>query len=949
MNCFFPFKEKPESRKAKSSEEVVIAKEHNLRVFSYSELKTATDNFNSSLKVGEGGFGSVYKATIRHPKGKEGVPTAVAIKRFTGELGSREWLTEVQLLGVVDHPNLVKLLGYCSVVGKRAVHRLFVYEYMPNGSLDYHLFNKASTTLPWTSRLEIILGAAQGLAYLHEGLEIQVIYRDFKPSNVLLDEYFKPKLSDCGLAKKGPTDDCDHVSTSVTGTIGYIAPEYISTGHLSVKCDVYSFGVVLYEILAGRRALDRNLPLDQLLLEWVKLHPADSKGFSTIIDARLENQYSLSAARKIAKLADTCLNKYPKYRPRMSQVVMILKQVMEESGEESFSEKRRSESSASSNLVALNKHSDQMGDIDTSRRMKGFLKPDEQNLYAPDPKSRGEEDSERLQLQVHQYSDPPIGTFGRGSTSGNAPEEGVLSMGELINEMGEAEDEGSLNEVTQSFYEELLEEILLGKLEETPPDQRELEESNCHLLKVPPTISHHFSILCVLDLSSTEINSLPQSISRLVALQKLFLRSCELLMELPPEIGELVNLEVLDLEGTEILCLPKEIAKLVNLTCLKVSFYGYANQTVIPRRVLSNLSILIELIIDVTPFGEWWEVEAIVDDLCSLKELRTLQLYLPTAEPLEELTLIFPGLANFRFTVGRHEEHFISRLPHNVEEEFNNREKLDKGLKYLNGNSIPNGVTEVLKHANAFFLQRHWTAKSLSEFGHKNMTQVKFCLVMECNEFRSIIDSEQFNRGKYDRGESEDFEYFDEANVLGSLERLIIRYMKNMESIWKGPVGKGSLSNLKSFALHTCPNLTSLFTIDMLINLTNLEELIVEDCPKLDSLVSLKSTGSKPGLFLRSLKKISLLELPELASISGSLCIAPNLERMVIFYCPKLEKLSTMEVSSTDLKVIKGEKEWWDALKWYESDLSTEHEDYVARLFIPLKRDGDLMAQLTKD
>ncbi|KAG5525748.1 hypothetical protein RHGRI_032138 [Rhododendron griersonianum] len=864
MNCIFPFKEKPESRKAKSSEEVVIAKEHNLRVFSYSELKTATDNFNSSLKLGEDGFGSVYKATIRHPKGKEGVPTAVAIKRFTGE---------------------------------------------------------------------------------------RVIYRDFKPSNVLLDEYFKPKLSDCGLTKKGP--DYDHISTEVAGTIGYIAPEYLSTGHLSVKCDVYSFGVVLYEILAGRRqleSLDRDLPLeDQLLLEWVKLHPADSKGFSTIIDARLENQYSLSAARKIAKLADTCLNKYPKYRPRMSQVVEILKQVMEESVEESFSEKRRSESSASSNLVALNKHSDQMGDIDTSRRMKGFLKPDEQNLYALDPKSRGEEDLECLQSQVHQYSDPPIGIFGRGSTSGNAPEEGVLSMGELINEMGEAEDEGSLNEVTQSFYEELLEEISLGELEETPPDQRELEESYCHLLKVPPTISHHFSILCVLDLSSTEINSLPQSISRLVALQKLFLRSCELLMELPPEIGELVNLEVLDLEGTEIMCLPKEIANLVNLTCLKVSFYGYANQTVIPRRVLSNLSILIELIIDVTPFGEWWEVEAIVDDLCSLKELRTLQLYLPTAEPLEELTLIFPGLANFRFTVGRHEEHFISRLPQDVEEEFNNREKLEKVLKYLNGNSIPNGVTEVLKHANAFFLQRHWTAKSLSEFGNKNMTQVKFCLVMECNEFWSIIDSEQFNQGKDGRGESEDFEYFDEANVLGSLERLIIRYMKNMESIWKGPIGKGSLSNLKSLALHTCPKLTTLFTVDMLINLTNLEELIVEDCPKLDSLVSLKSTGSKPGLFLRSLKKISLLELPELASISGSLCIAPNLERMVIFYCPKLEKLSTMEVSSTDLKVIKGEKEWWDALKWYESDLSTEHEDYLARLFIPLRRDRDLMAQLTKD
>ncbi|KAF7143256.1 hypothetical protein RHSIM_Rhsim05G0066300 [Rhododendron simsii] len=537
-----------------------------------------------------------------------------------------------------------------------------------------------------------------------------------------------------------------------------------------------------------------------------------------------------------------------------------------------------------------------------------------------------------MQLQVHQYSDPTIGMSGRGSTSGNSPKD-VLSTGESVNKMGEVEDEESLNEVTVSS------------------DPRELEELNCYPLEVPPTISHHFYILNVLDLSYTEINSLPQSISRLVALQKLILRSCELLMELPPEIGELTNLEVLDLEGTEILCLPKEIAKLVNLTCLKVSFYGYANQTVIPRRVLSNLSRLIELIIDVTPYGGWWDVEqeAIVDDLCSLKELRTLQLYSPTAEPLEELTLIFPGLANFRFTVGRHEEHFISRLPHDVEEEFNNWEKLGKGLKYLNGNRISNGVTKVLKHANAFFLQRHWTVKSLSEFGHKNMSGMKFCLVMECNEFQTLVDSQQFKQGKDGRGEFEDFEYFDKAIVLGSLERLIIRYMKNIESFWNGPVGKGSLSNLKSLALHTCPNLTTLFTIDMVGNLINLEELIVEDCPKIDSVVSLKSPGSKLGLFLPSLKKISLLELPELVGISSGLCIAPNLERMVIFYCPKLEKLSTMDVSSTNLKVIKGEREWWDALKWYESDLSTEHEDYLAGLFIPLRRDGDLMAQLKNE
>ncbi|XP_058188564.1 disease resistance protein At4g27190-like [Rhododendron vialii] len=622
-----------------------------------------------------------------------------------------------------------------------------------------------------------------------------------------------------------------------------------------------------------------------------------------------------------------------------------------------------------------------------------FRTPDKLNKSTPDPKSRGEEDSECLQLHVDNYSDSDTTIFRstkkiknysdvtisisdhlRNWSGWSRRTKGVLSMEELVplNKMGEVvtlgqklspEDKDSLTKVTDglshSCEKEVLEEILFvaKELEGTPSDQRELEELNCDKkkkksdpLEVPPTICHHFSILQELDLSYTEINSLPQSISRLVALQKLFLRSCELLMELPPEIGELTNLEVLDLEGTEILCLPKEIAKLFNLTCLKVSFYGYANQTVIPRRVLSNLSRLKELIIDVTPNGEWWDVEAetIIDDMRSLKELTTLKLSLPTAELLRNLA-IFRCLANFRFTVGRHAERFISRLPQDVEEEFNNWEKLKKGLKYINGSHVPNEVTEVFRHANAFFLQRHWTSNSLSEFGHENMNEVKFCLVMECNEFRTVIDSEQFHQGKDGMSESEDFQDFDEAIVLGSLEKLIIRYMKNMESVWKGPVGKGSLSNLKSLALHTCPNLTTLFTIDMFRNLLNLEELIVEDCPKIDSLVSLKSSDSESGLFLPNLKNISLLELPELVSISSGLCIAPNLERMVIFYCPKLEKLSTMDVSSTKLKVIKGEKEWWDALKWYESDLSTEHEDYLARLFIPLRRDGNLMGQLTKD
>ncbi|KAG8363473.1 hypothetical protein BUALT_Bualt19G0026100 [Buddleja alternifolia] len=302
----------------RSIPELYEEKCHNLRVFKFSELRQATNNFSRLLKIGEGGFGCVYKGSIKPVDGK-------------GEsiVGHKQWVAEVQFLGVVEHPNLVKLIGYCAVDGERGIQRLLVYEYMQNKSLEDHLFNRAYPPLSWDCRLQTILGAAQGLAYLHEELEIQVIYRDFKSSNVLLDDDFKPKLSDFGLAREGPTAGHTHVSTAVVGTYGYAAPDYIETGHLTSKSDVWSFGVVLYEILTGRQSLERNRPKsEQKLLEWVKRYPPDSRKFGMIIDPRLENHYSLTAARKIAKLADSCLVKSAKDRPKMSQVVETLKEIV---------------------------------------------------------------------------------------------------------------------------------------------------------------------------------------------------------------------------------------------------------------------------------------------------------------------------------------------------------------------------------------------------------------------------------------------------------------------------------------------------------------------------------------------------------------------------------------------------------------------------------------------
>ncbi|XP_066374150.1 probable serine/threonine-protein kinase PBL19 [Miscanthus floridulus] len=301
-----------------------------LRVFDLDELGSATNGFSRALKLGEGGFGSVYRAFFRSAAGARVV---LAVKRLNQRSlqGHKQWLAEVQFLGVLEHPNLVKLIGYCAVDSEASKHRLLVYEFMPNKSLDDHLFNRAHPPLSWRLRLQIMIGAARGLDYLHEGVpEVQVIYRDFKASNILLDAEFRPKLSDFGLAREGPTEGKTHVSTAVVGTHGYAAPDYIETGHLTVKSDVWSFGVVLYEILTGRRSLERSRPTEeQKLLGWVQQHPPDSAGFRAIMDPRLGGRYPLAAAREVARLADRCLGKNPKERPAMRDVVEELERVLQ--------------------------------------------------------------------------------------------------------------------------------------------------------------------------------------------------------------------------------------------------------------------------------------------------------------------------------------------------------------------------------------------------------------------------------------------------------------------------------------------------------------------------------------------------------------------------------------------------------------------------------------------
>lgn len=302
-----------------------------LIVFTFNELKQITQNFRQDHMLGGGGFGSVFKGFIAQDLRQDRHPIPVAVKVHDGDnsnQGHREWLAEVIFLGQLSHPNLVKLIGYCC----EDQHRVLIYEYMPRGSVENNLFSKVLLPLPWCTRMKIAFGAAKGLAFLHEA-DKPVIYRDFKTSNILLDEDYNAKLSDFGLAKDGPVGDKSHVSTRIMGTYGYAAPEYIMTGHLTPRSDVYSFGVVLLEILTGRKSLDKSRPArEQNLTDWALPLLKEKKKLLNIVDPRLQGDYPIKGVQKAAMLAYHCLNRNPKARPLMRDIVDSLEPLQHDDG-----------------------------------------------------------------------------------------------------------------------------------------------------------------------------------------------------------------------------------------------------------------------------------------------------------------------------------------------------------------------------------------------------------------------------------------------------------------------------------------------------------------------------------------------------------------------------------------------------------------------------------------
>ncbi|KAH1048299.1 hypothetical protein J1N35_039083 [Gossypium stocksii] len=246
-------------RKEYDDEEVLLAIGPRPNTFSYAELRAATDDFSPSNKLGEGGYGAVYKGTLSDER-------VVAVKQLSvaSQQGKSQFIAEVATISAVQHRNLVKLHG-CCIEGKR---HLLVYEYLENKSLDQALFGRSDLFLDWPTRYNICLATARGLAYLHEESRPRIVHRDVKASNILLDAELCPKISDFGLAKLYD-DEKTHISTRVAGTIGYLAPEYAMRGHLTEKADIFGFGIVALEILSGRPNSDNSLEDDKIyLLEW---------------------------------------------------------------------------------------------------------------------------------------------------------------------------------------------------------------------------------------------------------------------------------------------------------------------------------------------------------------------------------------------------------------------------------------------------------------------------------------------------------------------------------------------------------------------------------------------------------------------------------------------------------------------------------------------------------
>lgn len=286
-----------------------------VQIFPYRVIRAATNNFHPSCKLGQGGFGPVFKGVF--PDG-----TAVAVKQLssTSFQGQNEFLNEICLISRVQHRNLVSLKGF-SIKGKE---RLLVYEFLENLSLRQALLDKqVASPMTWPTRMKIAVGTAQGLAYMHEESEERIVHRDIKASNILLDKDFNAKIADFGLAKIFDNDET-HITTRVAGTLGYLSPEYALRGQLTEKADIFSFGIVALEIVSGRTNTDTSLPTqEEYLLDWA-YHLLEENRILDLVDPALKNDYDAKEAERLIHAAILCTRVQRSRRPSMSHLLAII-------------------------------------------------------------------------------------------------------------------------------------------------------------------------------------------------------------------------------------------------------------------------------------------------------------------------------------------------------------------------------------------------------------------------------------------------------------------------------------------------------------------------------------------------------------------------------------------------------------------------------------------------
>ncbi|EYU34933.1 hypothetical protein MIMGU_mgv1a025713mg [Erythranthe guttata] len=289
------------------------------------ELQKATDNFSEACMVGKGAFGNVYRGTFD----TEGITLAIKKPHAESYISTEEFRNEVKLLSKVKHENLVGLVGFCEGNGPNAA-KILVYEYVTNGSLLDYIIGRGGSILTWRERVNIAIGAAKGIAHLHEEISPSIIHRDIKPSNILIGDGFEAKVSDFGLVRSGPDGDKSHVTSQLKGTPGYMDPAYCSSFHLTPFTDVYSFGVILLQLVTARPAVESSRSSTHShIIHWAS--PSIEKGrVEDIIDTNLLVQgCNMEIMLKIGQLALRCVVKEPKERPTMTQVWEELEQALE--------------------------------------------------------------------------------------------------------------------------------------------------------------------------------------------------------------------------------------------------------------------------------------------------------------------------------------------------------------------------------------------------------------------------------------------------------------------------------------------------------------------------------------------------------------------------------------------------------------------------------------------